>query len=46
MDINKLRLKDFIFEGTKRGNFLLEDQEELIQTANRIREEKGYLDVP
>ena len=46
MDINKLSLKDFMFEGTKRGSFLLKDQEELIQTANRIREEKGYLDVP
>ncbi len=45
MDINKLSLKDFMFEGTKKGSFLLKDQEELIQTANRIREEKGYLDV-
>lgn len=34
------------YQDQARGNFLLEEQEEFIQAANRIREEKGYLDVP
>lgn len=46
--MDELSLKAFMFEDTDttRGNFLLEDQEEFIQAANRVREEKGYLDVP